>query len=269
MTDRLTPPQICDLADLMERYERYAGSRGRPLTWSSWLREEVARREAEAKPQSAATGHYENDCEELGRTGVGQDSARPLPQGEREGPGSAATTPFPKYVGPDENFAKFWNRPEDKPAPADDLVKRLRNPMSWRGADDIELAALAADRIEAQAREIAELKRLANSRLEFANQYAAQLGEAEARVRELEAETKLNGELVDSAQEHARNARVKYLAEKARADGLAANKAVLIEALKLCRELADHIAKAPLPLFRAQATKVRECIDAALTEGGA
>lgn len=51
--------------------------------------EEAARREAEAKPQSAATGHYENDCEELGR----EDSAavpQTQTQGEREGPDSAA-----------------------------------------------------------------------------------------------------------------------------------------------------------------------------------
>ena len=96
--DRLTPAQLLRLrADILDDVHAAIPDK---MPWSGNIcfkleetahkhRQEAARREAEGKVQSAATGHYENDCEELGR----EDSAavpQTQTQGEREGPDSAA-----------------------------------------------------------------------------------------------------------------------------------------------------------------------------------
>ena len=72
---------------------------------------------------------------------------------------TADLTPRPPYIGPDKEFAKAWN----KAAAPDDLVERLRERAEYAreertatGDGDANHFTEAADRIEAQAREIAE-----------------------------------------------------------------------------------------------------------------
>jgi len=182
------------------------------------------RREAEAKELGrtpASTGEAESSM--AASVPVREDVD---PIGEREGPESAAApftpadgeriadlpankqltellthglTPRPPYIGPDKEFAKAWN----KPAPADDLVARLRN-------DDptFLLNEEAADRID----------------------------KAEARVRELDGWLKSAQKAALDAQDNALTANQRWSdafnageqfkaerdAEKARADRLAA-----------------------------------------------
>ena len=338
-SDRLTPAQWDDLRrvvrDLWTKLDRRASIHDTLrclITVFEIEGEEAARREAEAKPVKIS----QPECHEPGgciapvacvQFGKCPQKPEAAPQGEREGPDSAAA---PKYVATDavlgagqirtattekansaaaeikaaltgttpDNGAvvfvdghRYVYSPEDKPAPADDLpdddygriVRIIRATMVSANTDGLtvsygELRALLS-RIEAQARDLEGIyKALATHGVRVpeihnaADGIAAMrraLDEQMARVRELERECGQWQEASGQANVRAEQLEDKWEAEKARADGLAANKAVLIEALKLCRELADHIAKAPLPLFRAQATKVRECIDAALTEGGA
>jgi len=163
MTNRLTPTQLRDLADLAEKMPMN-------VQGYTFLREEAARREAEQKPVPP--------CQSPDELAVRM-------QYRREGPGSAAAPKsqedewaetFERVA--DEHFAalnpkrivpnhdgigckrgqSFDLPPEDKPTPAaDDLPTTLRHyaastgtPFLQRGCRD------AADRIEAQAREIAQ-----------------------------------------------------------------------------------------------------------------
>jgi hypothetical protein len=86
MSDKMTPGMLRDLADIFERGEASSDSEA--------LREEAARREAEAK--------------ELGRTSEREDHSRPLTQGEREGPGSAAAFYTDTLVCPPDTNADHW-----------------------------------------------------------------------------------------------------------------------------------------------------------------
>lgn len=234
MTDRLTPPMLRDLAHALVASD----DRKHPLTdagkmlyrISHTLEEEAARREARARPVTM-------------RDILDAACKRPAPQGEREGPDSAAAPAHWKGSTLDPDC-----KPEDKPAPAaDDLhraidklsdaVARFRNSMNGQSQTDYKAQAdalNARDEIkalfEAQAREIAKLKATAADRHESWRILHAILGPrhwptggnnaaltervrqiveaAEARVRELEAA------LITTAS----NA----LAAKARADRLAA-----------------------------------------------
>ena len=247
--DRLTPPMLRDLAAIADDAYVVIGRSGNTETRShpiaplaTALREEAARREAEWKPQSAATGHYENDCEELGRAPA---QSGDHPQGEREGPDSAAA---PKGIVPDhDGIGCVRGRSEDKPAPADDLL--MSNVDAFLCLPTAEKSVFEADNLLSRSRD----------RIEALT----------ARVRELEAETKLNGELVDSAQEHARNARVKYLAEKARADGLAAAIDRAVEELDAIEKAASANDPWDELQVRAADTSKKLRMAAALTEGGA
>jgi hypothetical protein len=122
MTDRLTPGMLRDLANLI------LGPSPSLLDFSVRVREEAARREAEAsiQPTDAVIDRL------------------------REGPGSAdATIPPPIILACAKCDWKGCDKSciEDKPAPAaDDLVERLRGRVS----DSWEICEAAADRIEAQ-----------------------------------------------------------------------------------------------------------------------
>ena len=289
-SDRLTPAQLRDLADVMVRCPT-----SKP--YEEYFREEAARREAEAKPQSAATGHYENDCEELGRTGVGQDSARPLPQGEREGPGGAADEPTYDEIGRTadsrkviiEKLERQILRLVDERETANEKARRCALASAqwenrtriaekdWAEAKATHMAirvqlaeaerelAEANATVESQAREIAELKRLANSRLEFANQYAAQLGEAEARVRELERECGQWQEASGQANVRAEQLEDKWEAEKARADKAEARVRELEAELAAERD-SRQIAQATCDMQKARADGLAAAIDRAVEE---
>lgn len=230
MTDRLTPPMLRDLADIVapdfgvdpDQYDI-------PLRrLSQYLHAEAARREAEAKPQKptheeiiAAQCRNYHSCHECGAP-VGTACRKPTcPQlkkcdhGEREGPGSAAAPkPFPYYddhgrpvneAARAEFAANQKGRLHDpadvaaacralgKPAPAaDELVTRLRTRTAKYSALDGEClyegdrdALLAADRIEAQAREIAGLTHDIASALDSVTKETEARAAAEARVREI------------------------------------------------------------------------------------
>jgi len=142
--DRLTPPMLRDLAHLWASWLRFAG----PSTWADWLREEAARREAEAPDPRTVIRDDHIGVE----TGV-----RTATQVAREGPGSAAAPADPDgtYRRILDDFRKSgepteWDkanadalvhgtgvlrdgkhvpldewRAEDKPAPADDLHRAI------------------------------------------------------------------------------------------------------------------------------------------------
>lgn len=151
---------------------------------------EAARREAEAK--------------ELGRAASGVPGANVCtPQVGREGPGSAdALIPEPH----DDAEKHTW--PE--PAPAADAV----NPRAMAVVD------ASTDRLEALAAR-ANPDEMGGDKFAWAAAYERTLGlyhdmrkerdALKARVAELETETRLNGELVDSAQDQARSAQSKVL----------------------------------------------------------
>ena len=274
---KMEPWMLRDLAQIARDH-----TWGKDTDWTRHIDAEAARREAEAK--------------ELGRE-TSAAAVQTQTQGEREGPGSAAapTEPvictvclMPAKWGDEcrSSPCPYPKRPvEDKPAPAaDDLPTVLRatteamasvaSGMSMQLWNEHSNAALqAADRIEAQARELEGIyKALATHGVRVpeihnaADGIAAMrraLDEQMARVRELEAETKLNGELVDSAQEHARNAHVKYLAEKARSDGLAAG-------VRMAKTQIEYQRGATTPQAAQHWTEVvLRTLNAALTEGGA
>lgn len=188
---------------------------------------------------------------------------------------------------------------EDKPTPAaGELVTALDEIAATYGHSRIGRSAKAAlSRIEAQARDLAGTQAIYRERDRAANEALFKLEAAEARVRELEADNAAVVTFSKHSREraYAESARVRELekkvdevrqvrdrnieraesairdwhAEKARADKLAADNTRLREALTICRELADHIARAPLPVFRQHAARVRDCIDNALaSEGG-
>lgn len=151
MTDKLTPGMLRDLADVCETPLPYAGSAEithRPHTGLAiLLREEAARREAEAKPcvhdwVQEGAGSRCTKCGVPARGGLGQT------QSPQTGSDGSACDPIVEREGLDSADAE--------------LVKRLRQ---YRGQpfETTEcfngLRDEAAERIEAQAREIAELKR--------------------------------------------------------------------------------------------------------------
>jgi len=173
MTDRLTPPQLRDLADLIWSPDI---SPPKPpdnfylvctclMEISEGLRNSAARREAEAS----------NPCKDPGACEVGgclSPSACQAAAGEREGPGSAAAPTEPvictvclmpaKWGDECRSFpCPYPKRPvEDKPTPAaDELVTRLRS-LTKNGADYGYLwnaCEQAADALDAKDAEIADL----------------------------------------------------------------------------------------------------------------
>lgn len=189
MTDRLTSAMLREIGEIFSR------AKGNPRYTSDWggpFRDEAARREAEQpKVQTGACGD-----KELGRTPdkMGASASSDYTMGEREGPGSAAAL---AKVGEDyqrilDDFRKGEKPafpPEDKPAPAAawkldmDLTKPFgkefvpvphkRSPADDEWPNDKLTFALrrgenwvwgvpmnvAADRIEALAREIAEYQK--------------------------------------------------------------------------------------------------------------
>jgi hypothetical protein len=134
MSDKMTPGQLRDLADLWDASP--LGTR-----FFNNLREEAARREAEAK--------------ELGRTSEREDHSRPLPQGEREGPGSAAaqTVRFDEAQAREIAALKDWKRIYEaddgesfraRAEAAEARVARLEAELEWLAdrADELIIAAL-------------------------------------------------------------------------------------------------------------------------------
>lgn len=130
-TDRLTPPQLRDLADLLD------DPRGKQLPFHVFFRQEAARREAEAKPVKIS----QPECHEPGgciapvacvQFGKCPQKPEAAPQGEREGPESAAAH-------------------DDTVELANMLRDLARKYPHERGL------YTGADRIEAQAREIASI----------------------------------------------------------------------------------------------------------------
>lgn len=99
----------------------------------------------------------------------------------------------------------------------------------------------------------------------------AQLAERDKRVAELERNAAQDAKHMERERQlslNNLNASALLAADKraaeARVAALEAANTRLREALGFCRELADHIAKAPIPVFRAHAIKARDCIDNAL-----
>ena len=144
------------------------------------------------------------------------------------------------------------SKPEDKPDPADDLVKRLQT-RALEASMYIDVLARkrveweAADRIEAQARDLEGIyKALATHGVRgpeihnAADGIAAMrraLDEQMARVRELERECGQWQEASGQANVRAEQLEDKWEAEKARADGLAADVAELVAALAEARDM--------------------------------
>lgn len=160
MTERLTPGMLRDLADLDDAWAKASRSNAfYTLSWTGFLREEAARREAEQKPWDRVCPDTGKHCDSYKCHDM-CDGDRIV--GEREGLDSADAP-----IGTRPHTLAEWSAPlGDKPAPAaDDLVMALRDENGgvwWVDPKDRTkcrpLTAEAADRIEAQAREIAELK---------------------------------------------------------------------------------------------------------------
>lgn len=177
MTDKLTPGQLRDLADLVDDWEHIGPRDSR----ASILREEASRRAAEAK--------------ELGRAAERIGEAEPLP-------GSASAT-VREVVDPKASAKGPDSAATEAPAPADDLRRRHERVcdivLEWCGgaptpegrqrvvalATKIDAEYVAA--IAAQAREIAYLKRIIENDTASLEAQAARADRAEAdnaRLRE-------------------------------------------------------------------------------------
>lgn len=196
MSDKLTPGMLRDLADLNEGHIERIGTHGYS-NWAESLRDEAARREAEQKPRVYTAykmgEQYPPDPSGLPSAvnlPEGLDSAdAPLKleagkyyrtrDGRKVGPMAYSERPkkisWP-YTAKIDDIDHYWRADgswhpqreedrldlisewvEDKPAPAaDDLVQRLRGLFSLSLEARCVLEQ-AADRIEAQAREIDRL----------------------------------------------------------------------------------------------------------------
>ena len=138
MTDRLTPGMLRDLGALWDDY-----TSGSAEKFGKYLSEIAARREAEAPCRT---------CNDDPAVCADVPNLRHCEKATREGPGSADAPRSTRVHLTAEDFIA-------KPAPAaDDLVERLRRTVFYEGhGERTDAAEEAADRIEAQAREIANL----------------------------------------------------------------------------------------------------------------
>lgn len=209
--------------------------------------DEAARREAEAKPVKIS----QPECHEPGgciapvacvQFGKCPQKPEAAPQGEREGPGSAAAppcTPHSAYcvtcgLGPCR---------KDKPTPAaDELVARLRTNADLPPAKvSYVVMHEAADRIEKAEARVRELEADNAAVVTFSKHSRERAYAESARVRELEKKVDEVRQVRDRNIERAESAIRDWHAEKARADRLAAAVAPFARAadIKLCGEWRD------------------------------
>ena len=176
MTERLTPPQLRDLENLLARWR--ISSRPLGVYLDEFIGEEAARREAEAKPVAIVCPQDNARCTTTRCLDKGSCAAP-------EGPGSADARAHWKGSTLD---------PKCKPAPAaDDLVERLRRAARLRGGSPENWDQwIAADRIEALQARVTDLTtstdELTQAALD-ARFSIEQLEEAEAALAECRAKT--------------------------------------------------------------------------------
>lgn len=213
MTDKLPPAHLRDLADVIEGWE-HIGPRD---TRSSILREEAARREAEAKPEGPVC-FIPNGCPACSAF-YGDNHTAECPQGQAKAAIEA------QRLGQTLSREPLGSNPiverEGLDSADAELVKRLRG-SGWHICNE------AADRIEAQAREIAAE---VSAKFQWANAYERALGDYHTVRKEretLKARVAELGAQEDATASERDDALARYRAEKTRAEQAEAKAARLV-----------------------------------------
>lgn len=211
---KMDPWMLRDLAQIARDH-----TWGKDTDWTRHLDGEAARREAEAaKPTRQVDFQWCENCRTVEACQIGGCNG-----GERQGPDSAAA--------PNDWLAKsiVASVVKDKPTPAaDDFAHSLRSVTTVDHRWDAHALSIIR-RYENDRHRAADAIDAANAE---ASSCAAAYKASEARVRELERECGQWQEASGQANVRAEQLEDKWDAEKARADGLAADVAELVAALE-------------------------------------